>query len=115
MHLVLFNNALEHLAKIIRIIRLPMGHAFLVGFGGSGKQSLTKLAGYICSYGIFTITLSRGYKEKDFREDLKKLYELLCTKPILFLFTDSHVIEEGEIYILTLFLIYNINEFMLKC
>lgn len=49
----------------------------------------------IFSYDIFTITLARGYKEKEFREDLKKLYEMLTVKETVFLFTDSHVLEEG--------------------
>ena len=95
MNLVLFKDALEHVTKIHRILRFPRGHALLVGFGGSGKQSLTRLATYVASYDIFLITLARGYKEKDFREDLKKLYELLTVKETVFLFTDSHVLEEG--------------------
>jgi dynein heavy chain, axonemal len=95
MNLVLFKDALEHLARIHRIIRFPRGHALLVGYGGSGKQSLTRLASFTACYDIFTISLSRGYKEREFREDLKKLYELLCQKPTVFFFTDSHIIEEG--------------------
>lgn len=37
MNLVLFNDALEHVTKIHRIIRFPKGCGLLVGFGGSGK------------------------------------------------------------------------------
>jgi dynein heavy chain len=95
MNLVLFDDALEHLVKVYRIIRFPLGHALLVGYGGSGKQSLTKLAAFSAKYKIFTITLTRGYKEKEFREDLRTLFGLLCEGPVLFLFTDAHVIEEG--------------------
>jgi dynein heavy chain len=39
--------------------------------------------------------LVRGYKEADFREDLRNLYKLVLIKPQTFLFTDSHVAEEG--------------------
>lgn len=71
MNLVLFNDAIEHVCRIHRIIRFQKGCALLVGFGGSGKQSLTRLATFTACYDVFTINLIRNYKENDFKEDLK--------------------------------------------
>lgn len=95
MNLVLFNDALEHLVKIHRIIRFKRGNALLVGVGGSGKQSLTKLATFTACSKVMTLNLVRNYKEEQFREDLKQIYTSVVKKPITFLFTDAHVVEEG--------------------
>jgi dynein heavy chain len=95
MTLVLFESALEHLTRISRILSVPRGNALLVGVGGSGKQSLTKLSAFMSGMGVFQITLARGYGDAEFREDLKELYNQLVDGPMVFLFTDAHVKEEG--------------------
>ncbi|KAF4798840.1 Dynein-1-alpha heavy chain, flagellar inner arm I1 complex [Turdus rufiventris] len=97
MNLVLFDDALEHLIRIHRIIRMDRGHALLIGVGGSGKQSLTRLAAYTAGCEVFEIILSRGYGENNFRDDLKNLYQKLGVddKSMVFLFTDGHVAEES--------------------
>ena len=48
---------------------------------------------------MFEITLSRGYSESHFRDDLKILYNKLGieNKKVVFLFTDQHVVEEGQL------------------
>lgn len=97
MKLVLFDDALEHVTRIVRILNMDHGHGLLVGVGGSGRQSLTRIGSYTAGCQLFEITLSRGYGEEEFREDLKQLYDIVGVKKkkATFLFTDSHVAEEG--------------------
>ena len=52
MKLVMFLDACEHVCRVSRIIRQPQGNGLLLGVGGSGRQSLAKLATYIMGYGL---------------------------------------------------------------
>ncbi|KAM9208504.1 dynein axonemal heavy chain 17 [Dugong dugon] len=96
MNLVLFEDAVAHICRINRILESPRGNALLVGVGGSGKQSLSRLAAYISALDVFQITLKKGYGIPDLKLDLAAQYIKAAVKnvPSVFLMTDSQVAEE---------------------
>ena len=61
MDLVLFKDAIYHVARVYRVLRLKRGHAFLVGVGGSGRHSLCRLAAYLCHMTVFQIEVMKGF------------------------------------------------------
>ncbi|XP_029444925.1 dynein heavy chain 11, axonemal [Rhinatrema bivittatum] len=96
MNLVLFEDAMQHVCRISRIMQASRGYALLVGVGGSGKQSLSRLAAYISSFEVYQITLRNGYGIQDLRVDLANLYIKTGAKnmPTVFLLTDAQVPDE---------------------
>uniref|UniRef100_A0A8C0T4D9 Dynein axonemal heavy chain 9 n=1 Tax=Canis lupus familiaris TaxID=9615 RepID=A0A8C0T4D9_CANLF len=96
MDLVLFEDAMRHVCHINRILESPRGNALLVGVGGSGKQSLTRLAAFISSMDVFQITLRKGYQIQDFKMDLASLCLKTGLKNLstVFLMTDAQVADE---------------------
>ncbi|OXB71686.1 UNVERIFIED_CONTAM: hypothetical protein H355_014890 [Colinus virginianus] len=94
MNVVMFEDAISHVLRILRLLRLDRGHALLLGTGGSGKRQLTVLAAYIAGYAFFQLSPTRNYGEGEFKEELRTLFALAAAKPVCFLFADTHVVEE---------------------
>ena len=97
MNLVCFLYMLEHLSRVARCVRTPGGNALLVGVGGSGRQSCTKLASFLADFTTFQIEIAKGYDMLLFREDMKKLCGAAgdTGEQTVFLFTDSQIKDEG--------------------
>jgi len=97
MKLVFFRDAVDHVTRIKRMLRQPRGNALLVGVGGSGKQSLTRMACHMSGVSLYQIELVRGYGLAEFREDIKKM--MISTgvggKPLAFLFLDTQIVNEA--------------------
>ncbi|RLN78111.1 hypothetical protein BBJ28_00010518 [Nothophytophthora sp. Chile5] len=96
MDLVLFKDALEHIARIVRIISNPSGHALLVGVGGSGRKSLARLSTFICGYALVEITITQSYSLLDFKSDLQNMFLKAGVKSdgVVFLFGDNQIKNE---------------------
>ena len=67
-----------------------------VGVGGSGKQSLCRLAAFISGFSVVQIVISSTYGISDLKEDLKAMYVTagLREEGVVLLLTDSQITDE---------------------
>lgn len=73
MNLVLFDDAIEHILRICRVLKQPRGHIMLIGVGGSGKQSLIRLTAFMRGIDFRMIELTKGFNIENFKEFMKIL------------------------------------------
>ena len=97
MNLVFFYDAIKHLSRLLRTLRQNRGNSLLIGVGGSGRQSLTRMATHIRGYTCFGIEIMKNYKEPQWKDDLKKLLKSAGAKnqEVVFLFSDTQIVRES--------------------
>ena len=73
------------------------GCILLVGVGGSGKQSLTRLASYTSGFSTFQISITKTYNMNSLLDDIRLLYKACGQKgeKITFLFTEAEIKDES--------------------
>ena len=98
MELVIFPFAVEHVCRVLRIVKQPLGNALLAGVGGSGRQSLTALATHMADFTMFQIELSKNYDNAAWKDDLKRLLRLAGEKgdSTVFCFSDTQAGNCGK-------------------
>jgi dynein heavy chain len=93
--LVLFEDAVKHVARVSRCISLPRGNMLMVGVGGSGKQSLTRLATFVAGYDYSMITISKGFGTNQLFDAIREQYiQAAMKRPVTMVFTDNEIKQE---------------------
>ncbi|KAF8281137.1 dynein, axonemal, heavy polypeptide 5 [Trypanosoma cruzi] len=93
--LVMFEAAVKNVSRISRVLSMPRGNLLLVGVGGSGKQSLTRLAAYVNSQDYATLVLSKGFGVNQLFDAIREQYIFAATKrSVTMLFTDNDIKQE---------------------
>ncbi|KAG9397278.1 Dynein heavy chain and region D6 of dynein motor [Carpediemonas membranifera] len=97
LNLVLFQDALDHICRINRVLQQPQGNVLLIGVGGSGRQSVARVAAHLAGMEVFQIEIKKNYRTTEFHEDLKGLFRSagIDGKDIAFIMTDAQVVEES--------------------
>lgn len=87
---------MEHICRIARIISRPGGNALLVGVGGSGKQSMSRLAAFLCGYEVKQLAVTSKFSVDDLKESLVDMFVRAGIKGngITFLMTDSQIVND---------------------
>lgn len=93
--LVIFDEVLEHISKIDRVLRQPIGHMLLVGASGVGKTTLSRFVSWINGLKVFQIKAGRNYSLSNFDDDLRAVMKRAGCRleKITFIFDESNVIS----------------------
>ncbi|ETB60571.1 dynein heavy chain-like protein [Plasmodium yoelii 17X] len=92
--LVLFDEVLDHITRIDRVLKLPFGHLLLVGASGVGKTILSRFVSWMNGLSVFQIRTGRNYSTELFEVDLRNVMKRAGIKEekITFIFDESNVL-----------------------
>ena len=92
--LVIFDSVLEHILRIDRVLKQPIGHLLLVGQSGVGKTTLSRFVAWMNDLTVFQIKAGRNYGVADFDADLRGIMKRAGCKgeKICFIFDESNVL-----------------------
>ena len=97
MKFVPFTYAIEHVSKVSRVLQQANGHILLAGVGGSGRQTVAKLATYIAEFSMYQVEIGKNYGTTEWRNDLRSLLFRAGAegKKTTFLINDNQIAVES--------------------
>lgn len=93
-HLVIFDQVLDHIVRMDRVLRQPLGHLLLVGASGAGKTVLSKFVSWMNGLSVYQIKAGRNYDVLAFEADVRHVMKRSGVKgeKITFIFDESNAL-----------------------
>lgn len=93
--LILYDDLLDHVLRIDRVLRQPQGHLILIGVSGSGKSTLSRFVAWMNGIKVVQLKTTRKYSQEEFDSDLRSVLRRVGTngEKICFLLDESNILE----------------------
>ncbi|KAK6589101.1 dynein heavy chain [Cryptosporidium xiaoi] len=91
---VFFDEFLDNVNRVDRVLRQPFGHLLLIGPPGCGKTLLAELVSWLNGLSVFSIKPGRKYDIFAFEADLRAVMKRAAIKgeKLTFIFEESHAL-----------------------
>jgi dynein heavy chain len=88
-----FEQAMDHIVRVARVLQFPSGHMLLVGMIGCGRQSIVRIATYLFSGIHFPVRLPKDCTLLKWRELLSDalITAGVGTTPFVIIFSESQI------------------------
>merc|ERR1712228_152335 len=93
--LVIYDELLDHILRIDRVLRQPLGHLLMVGASGAGKTVFSRFASWLNGMTTFQIKVHKDYSSEDFDIDLRNvlIQSGVEQQKMTFIFDESNILD----------------------
>merc|ERR1712228_829863 len=93
--LVIYDELLDHILRIDRVLRQPLGHLLMVGASGAGKTVFSRFVSWLNGMQTFQIKVHKDYSAEDFDMDLRGvlIQSGVEQQKMTFIFDESNILD----------------------